>query len=1600
MSGNVCLLCPRVRKISDKSKMDSPLWKDLMSAFKNKSIVKIYYAIAHNDDFIRKAEDNGERVFFYNDTNEMTFESFVRIAKIGETEDIQKRLDHFNSTDTETDLNFNEALNSCREFNQNNINRHFFLKIYKKNENEKYNTLFVPRTKNGEEDFVKSVKYENLLNKCLIMLSQMGYKIEEADGKFMIKDPEDLFTVFDVVLNGKSIEDASDEILLKFCEYITNFEKAGSRKDLINRSLGLIEKTPSLYEEYKKTDASGEEVSKTKEEIFAELLFKALKNNKKYDGIIERAISAIKNFILNILPFKSKIKDIYNSAILITDEYFRNFIDTQRIRDSIKKDVVKSPILVAFEGAKTEIANLIKIFNNTGDSMAKRETIQTLLKGSLEKINEYNHGLFNNIIVYDDFSKILQTFNSRITVLLNDLSKYDQNDTSIYENSKTQLEIAKKVYEIRTVLDSFNNIVGQATSLLNSTVPLEKESNPMIKELKKSLKKYKEDISKIDTTVYGWEVALCANFFKSIYGTEELATQTGIMFGRKKEAKLGVGFIQYKGRAFGIDDMIRNFNADGYEPNEVISVYRNWMATMYNNTDIQGKMIDYANKQVEDKINKEMEAEIATISKIVIQMDSIEGFGRGKHHLLYEKLDNGDMSGNYISEYNRGQFEKDKQDRIKEIKEKWEEKFAKELEAQGKRKNEISKHERNVNWEEYREKELRKFFNEKVNGVTRGKRVKRTREDGTEFFVWIPGDYYKNEKYEELVKKYPGIDKALEAITKYKYRQDLKLLGFGAPMYRAPQISGYSTQMLSNAIANKSMKYFSSWLRRLFHSMFYMTTGNTEWGSDINNVDSLKEEEEFKPSILSKDINTLTIYGVKKLYDPNILSTDIMHSLIAYTNMATSYKYKNVLMSTLNSYDRLLKNRKTTEVSKFSNFIPSYIRRADTRNYDRIKTYIRANILGKKYDMKPSVIARGVKKLQNAGVFLALGGNNITALINAGTGLTDCLREGIARGNYNVADFAYANFVYGKSALGKAFKKIGGRHFNKNTAVGNEITDSYIDAFSRRFNIQNKNKLLYQGIKGDRNYAAHLLGSLGDAFFAAYEAGDEIMRVMPSIAVFRNTEVFSLKYDDTVNLQSLYQQAKDNVIYDASLNIDDFRTLEDIRKKILYSEKQNVKIIITDEEYDVLERNCGIKKGTNLTEYHLDAIEEQMKMLNTFFISKENKDKYLKLEEIIKELKYNLNNPDYTLDESKVKYLYENFKINNTSKEQIINDCRSRQGELIWGLKDESRILAKDKDMLTDFHGIYDDIDAIRLQCTYAGSLILGMKGYVPGYVSRSFAGYNKWTGKEGFVTTAAKAIAFYAINANDKGYCRNLALVGKMLAAPFFRSSIINSMMDDGFSEYQAQNILRCWTEIVINIIENITLSKIKGKLAYLEDKLKNEKFDTEEALVNTQNELKMYYRIAYILERLSFERLSYLSPKYFKKEFDNVTEMLPSGINVLWNTGSVAVDFVICKFFDDEIDGIFKDSFGNDIMKRSDLTSKEKRKRIRENYDSLIEEHPSLEGKIYSKNDKAYNAVFGQPKYKNKLAKKTPFYRDYYFWENPENIYKSFEFFNLIKK
>lgn len=561
---------------------------------------------------------------------------------------------------------------------------------------------------------------------------------------------------------------------------------------------------------------------------------------------------------------------------------------------------------------------------------------------------------------------------------------------------------------------------------------------------------------------------------------------------------------------------------------------------------------------------------------------------------------------------------------------------------------------------------------------------------------YIPNDSYINEDYAKLDNKAKGI---LKKIMELKARMDARLPdrcteSWRAPQFRGSYISNVSKQVQMNTTLHKAIGVaFMDTLRDKFCDS---VEDSAEFGSDSNYNNP--EDRIFEDNIAyqREKIGRIPLYGINKLKDKRQLSTNIFHSLVAYSTMSNTFQQMNEVVSSMEVGRQVMLDRKVPARDGSKDLIKERDRgmtAEHTRVYRRATTFLDKELYGKQSDkskLGKVIIQKIASALNVMATYCYLGWNYAGGVVNAGTGFFQALIEACTGEEFTIKDFIMANKDYfGNLIPGSGFYQ---------SNLLRQHDDSDIGAFTRYFNVREMNNM---ETSSHNNYSSLAMKLIMECPLLPYKLGDHMMQNIAYLAVGRKITVYQKQADGTMKAIPL---------------VEAYQTVtESIGKEVVGSKKIRR-----------LEQKPDIYKYKDSVKY--------IEVLNRI---KNKVDQNQPLELLFTE--------DLTEEEIEVLNIFNAGLVNTRSKKEFLKGIDIAIEDNKFSTKDETAFIARAREVSNRMFGIYNSSDKVGLQSLWYYNLCTAMKGYALGMVNRRFssstyiAALNKE--KEGSLLTFAKLL-------------------------------------------------------------------------------------------------------------------------------------------------------------------------------------------------------------------------------------------------------------------
>lgn len=1467
--GASCELFPHC--INPKGEVvESKLFKDLLHYTSDRGIAKEFYAVGTNKDFIEQVEDNAE----FDDNGEMTFQSLKNLSNLNIEK--EKEIAILNKELGVGEYSYEEGMAKLQNFNKNSPYNDKYLGTISSLDNGKFRISLAEKNEGTQEQLNTFVGNRNLIERIKVALNKAGADytfLEEGsnlDGRYNTKNAvrtaDGLYQLIKVANNEKLEQSLAEEA--------GHFAVGALGKSpLVKRLMELL--TPDvqkqiLGDEYLTKSLGSNSAREVAGTLVGQAIMQNVDKNTPWYSLTNRIVDLIKK--------------VFNS--ITGNEIAQAKLEAQEIAEQIAKGFM-SP---NFTGNIKNALDIKETLYSKTDSFAvqKLKEAAILLRKQALEMKAINSTLFSK---YNAVAKVVES------KIISNADNYPLAEHHAYEGITESVLLMSKLMEedIKELLDSvdindvndFNqNMVRNAQSLrkvrtfvrnagvlikIISDASLPGSSNQQFSERAKAVEiinsagdiviynlyaetqKLKNSLENATIGEHGIvneltnkEAQFFLKFLENALGKKYIHRSAKILFRSRKKNKA-------KGESALVYAPTENYTVqqamEGLE--EDISLFERFLASMSNNSDLVAQIIDktikLSNKWADDLTNTSQD-------KLRQMQADLKKLGHTSTDVFIEKSNKtGKITGNIISEYNWGDYE-DSYDAFKES-------AVKEFKDAHPNLSELSDLAQGLEFE--------KFFKPKERFWHKGDASKPGNskwDDNSR--MWVPAEQYRNSVYDSTIKGKP-IEKWLNELLEFKDYLDSLLPENSTRLHRMPQFKG----TFINRVKNKQI--FENTTRSVMDTSFKKIKETFIVDSEDRDFGSLqtynmKEDSVFSDALAfeREKLNRLPLFGINKLQDPSELSTDLFHSLFAYSGMAHSYAALSKVVDTVEVGAEVLLERKVGGTTKERDN-----NRADrSRAYNRYTKYIEKQVYG--IAIKTSPLGRRFGKLASffsgLGSKIYLGGNVIGGMVNIGTGSIELFKEAFAGEHFSMSDWKNAHGLYSKNLAENMWDGL----------TGVELSDNKVALFIRHFNVLGKSKQEQRTWFTSQWRLTRAL-PFGENIFLPYKAGEHYMQTIPYLALASKTKL----YDQDGNKISLFNAYKvvdtGNGVKVLTLtsNIEQYNLLNGIKNKIDDAILKNIKpadVKFTTEELKFINKNKYstdnlITLGSNIDENILD---------NTlFFKSAKGKKRYDLLKSILTKLKSvsNISGPmQGTLQFTQEEQAYlDSKKYNVASTSNTAAEILEEMKNAVWFIDDDSSFMNKAREISNRMHGVYNNIDKVGLQQSIAGNMMLAMKGYALGLMERRF-GRNKYSvllekDVEGSLVTLAKVFSSMFV---EKGGFKNTA---KMLLP--IGESVSTKMLQAGYSPNQYRNMRRNLGDYLF------ILGLFLLKLALTQSNNGGDEDDEEDIVAG----LGFYFT-----SRLLREQNAYALPNPFIEEAQSLLNVVPVGISVIQTLTDVTTSII----------------------------------------------------------------------------------------------------------
>lgn len=1047
-----CAIIPIVRN-NKGQKVESRLFKSLLTFTSNRNDAVNIYLTTKNQDFIN---DQYPRLTL-DDNNEPTLKSLIDKVDLGNyisdtriLEQLNRDIGHYKQGSNDERLwdntynNVQKLTEDIIDFNNNSQFKDDYVAVLTKNYDPKSSNIKlgikVEKRTSTNSQSAKQLEYNYNLNKRLrSILESHGISVgvltalEQRLGingvtDFSIaKNASEGIIELIRIAQGIEGEEALPEEFAHFA--IEALVDNPLVKRLVNQlhSDGLVrEILGESYLDYK-LQYKGDE-AKLAREAAGKLLAKHLLDKqeipaKPYRNLLQRVIEAVKRFFrgINASSIQKAIVQANSDASIVAQQilsgHLDNTINTQNIgvRDSLfnLSDRVSRDKKLLQRLINTELKRY-KIYQKRNPN-SKFETQQKLFINKLQLFLSDGNEIEGIYSFMEEALSKMKLVNDRLVSLQQDQYK------SVNEKARILRDIRSYIYSYEGVTEDILAAILDERKF---------QDNRYEEKMRAALDQMNSLIKELHLQYNQEAMPLFVNFVKQFIGD-------GIT----------VPYGKYKGKTYTAEELIKKADRD-------ISFFDRWLDSMADSSDYMIKILDQAVKRSKNKARLET---IDIIKQLQYETSKLEEAGIKDTNWMFERDEDGNLTGNYISEIDTALYNK----ALKEFRDKMSKKYGV-----------FPVGDDAIRYQE----ELNEWYNRNTQ-IVNGRRVPNKSIYTSQVFnnlSQIQKDYYR---------KVMDIKAKLDSYLPNNYTTLLNTIKIRKDLLERVKSSN-AKQGLSQIIESVKDKF----IRR---------TDDTMFGDRA----VLKDFE-------GRQVQILPIYYTKlnEGESENDISTDIVSTLGAYASMALDFKEMNSVIHILELGRDLLRQRTVPQTqggkalkeifTVFGNKVESPLTESgDKTNFmQRLNDAFEMQVYGRyiadegtfgKTKIDKAKVADQINELTALNT-LAL--NLISGISNITTGKVMMRIESFAGQFFTESDTLKADRIYAQE-MPKFLSQIGNRIKTSKLALWNEL-----------FNVLQEYEKQVRELNYDRKtWFSRMFGT--KSLFFINNAGEHWMQTRTSLAL-------------------------------------------------------------------------------------------------------------------------------------------------------------------------------------------------------------------------------------------------------------------------------------------------------------------------------------------------------------------------------------------------------------------------------------------------------------------------------------------------------------------
>ena len=984
-----------------------------------------------------------------------TFESLMNNSFMKEfigSRRIAEGLNKAYSPTEDTRENYGNLLESAYQFNTTNPQRDDFVATVEYVGDGKINVLVQPKTPEAVERFKEQYSTQKLNDRLASIFQPLGITVgslsqaEVNAGRVGLTDfsvARDIANGFVSMIKVANNMEGAAHLTEEFAHLIVGTFR---NEPLVQRAINaLLDHDGSIQEilgdDYEDTvNFYNGDMELVAEEAVGHILQKNLSNDA--ENVKTPVPSLFKRMIDWIVKkFQGYKVDDVQAAIDNVDTLMSSLAEDilNGTRQITQKDIKASQREAQFNALSDRIDRNIEILRNAAKTETKRYKITkaSRKKGAAET-------LVNTILQYtaEDADTVEGLFHYAKHALgeLRNLEAQFQMADSMTPKQKFGFLRSVRMYtqSYGSFIKALNDAIIEDESEDDNMFLQEFELNGELVNIQEVLKELNNLSNQLAGRYTRMAMPAFAEFLKPFMGEE-----------------IVVPFGKYAGTKMSVESLLSEAQSD-------ISLMDRWLDSMADSADMLLQLFDAAVKKAKDTARLQTLDDIREIQKF---REKAEGMGITDFDWMFERDDGGHKSGNYISEVNFAQFEKD----LREFEAGLEEKYG-----------------RNPTGEEAVLKMVERNDWLKTHAISM-------------FGTPQPNPaMYRNSAYDRLTENQKTI---LSEFLALKDKFDAKLPKTRVARNKAIQMRKAGNQRLWESMTSPTT---------IFQNIKESITSSILEKEDDDQIFGNARAEKGLTDFAGNEFMTLPVLFTNRLQNPDELTDDVVGSLMSYAYMANQYEQMDNIIDPLEVGRALVteerKVRKTRGgnplIEKFNALdvdVANKIFTSRSNIEDKLNDFFESQVYGKylKDEGTFDVLGKKVSVNKLASVILKgsslaqLGFNWLANLANVATGLGMQNIEAAAGQFFGPKELAKADAAYAK-ALGPMMAELGSRTKTNKLSLFFELFD-----VKQNFGSKIKNQ--------KKNWLQRLFGA--EIAFLGQDAGDHWLYGRTAIAMAMRQKV-------------------------------------------------------------------------------------------------------------------------------------------------------------------------------------------------------------------------------------------------------------------------------------------------------------------------------------------------------------------------------------------------------------------------------------------------------------------------------------------------------------